>query len=122
MASATFAAHSFDFKISIQQLVTPLCDRMGVKVKPASDLGVAAAPETQRLQAGVQSALFLIEQAHEEQDGGAHFMGQKLSSLSAKTRLDFQAGEVLFSLHFRRSCEIDELSVDQFAMNAALSD
>jgi hypothetical protein len=100
MASATFATHSFDFKISIQQLVTPFCDSMDVKIKHAGDLGVAATPDTQRLQAGVQSAMFLIEQAHEEKDDGAHFMSQEVRSLSAKTRLDFQACEVLLSLHF----------------------
>jgi hypothetical protein len=100
MASATFATHSFDFKISIQQLVTPFCDSMDGKIKHAGDLGVAATPDAQRLQAGVQSALLLIEQAHEEKDGGAHFMGQEVRSLSAKVRLDFQACEVLFSLHF----------------------
>jgi len=100
MASATFATHSFDFKISIQQLVTPFCNRMDGKIKHAGDLCVAATPETQRLQAGVQSSLFLIEQAHEEKDGGAHFMSQEVRSLSAKTRVDFQACELLFSLHF----------------------
>jgi hypothetical protein len=121
LASAPFATHAFDLKISIQQLVTAFCDRMDVKIKDAGDLGVAATADTQRLQAGVQPALLLIKQAHEEKDGGAHFMGQELRSLSAKRRLDFQPREVLFSLHFRRSCEIDELALDHLAMNAALS-
>jgi len=88
MASATSAAHPFDFKIPIQQLVTPFCDSMDVKIKHAGDLCVAATPDTQRLQAGVQSALLLIEQAHEENDGGACFMGQDVRSLSAEARLD----------------------------------
>ena len=122
MASAAFAAHPFDFKIPIQQLVTPFCDSMGVKIKHVGDLGVAATPDTQRLQAGVQSALLLIEQAHEENDSGAHFMGQEVRSLSAKTRLDFQACEVLLFLCCRRSRELDILTVNHFAVDASLPD
>ena len=97
MASAAFPAYSFDFKIPIQQLVTPFCDSMGVKIKHAGDLCVAATSDTERFQTGVQSTLLLAEQAHEENDGCAHFMGQDVRSLIAEARLDFQACEMLFS-------------------------
>jgi len=122
MASATFAAHPFDLEISIQQLVTPFCDSMDGKVELAGNLCVAATSDTQRFQTGVQSALLLVEQAHEEKDGRTNFMGQDLRTINTKPRLDFQTCEVLSALHFRRSGKIDVLPLDHFAVNAALPD
>jgi hypothetical protein len=95
---------------------------MRVKIKHAGDLCVAATADTQRLQTGVQSTLLIIEQAHEQDDGGAHFMGQHVGFLSTGPGVSVHAQAVLFLLCGQRSREIYELSIDYFPMNAILPD
>lgn len=69
-----------DGHVSIQELMAAAGDGVGIQAEEAGQQRIAAPPELDRLQAGVETPLLLIQQAVEQQDGGLEFIGRDLES------------------------------------------
>jgi hypothetical protein len=76
LASATGTARAASHYILIEQLLTAAGDGMGIQAKEFGHNTIAAVSQLDGLQASEQTALLLIEQAVEKQDGGLEFIGR----------------------------------------------
>ncbi len=75
-ASAARSAYPAGIDVTGQQLVAAPGHGGRVDAQQLRDLGVAAVPDLERFQPGVQPALTFIEQAVEQHNGGLELIGQ----------------------------------------------
>src|SRR6266436_9928096 len=66
----------------IEQLLTSPGDSVHIQIQEICQQTISAMTQFDRFQAGVQTALLLIEQAIEEQDGGFEFIRRNLKGAS----------------------------------------
>ena len=76
---ATGAAHALALDLPGEQLLASSGHGTGVDTEQPGDAGVAAPTALQRFQAGIQAALAFVEQAGEQHDSGAQFVGHEVA-------------------------------------------
>ena len=75
---ATGATHPLVLDVAGDQLLASSGHSTGIETEQRCDAPVAAPAALERFEAGVQAALTFIEQAGEQHDGGAQFIGHQI--------------------------------------------
>ena len=81
LAPAAGAPAPIDQDIVRKQLLSSLGDRVGIHARRFRNGAVTSPPEPERLEAGKEAPLLLVEETHEENDGGLGFVRIRRTSL-----------------------------------------
>ena len=77
-STAARAAHAVDLDIALDELPAAGGDRRRVDAEQGGDASVAAPPALERFESGEQAPLLLVEEAGEQDDGGAQLVGHQV--------------------------------------------
>ena len=80
LAPAASSAHAVHFHVLSQQLLSSPGHGVRIEIEEVGQLAIATTAQLQRLQSDIQTALLLIQQAVEQEDGGFQFLLRNLKN------------------------------------------